>query len=269
MRVDAPAREDVPVTNRITFLGHATVLFELGGTRLITDPLLRRRFLVVRRQVELPAAAHLERIDAVLLSHLHPDHLDFPSLRALGGDARLVVGTGAGRILRRRGFERVTELSPGGAITVGEVEIVATRAAHDGRRLKLGRRVEAVGFHLRGPGTSVYFAGDTDLFPEMEELAGRVDVAMLPIGGWGPSVGDGHLDPRRAAEAAAIIRPRVVVPIHWGTYMRSDMMLRKPELLRSYAGEFEAEIAARAPGVEIQVLEPNESLDLPPLAFDR
>lgn len=247
--------------DRITFVGHSTVLIELGGARILTDPLLRDRFLLVRRQVAPPEPRHYQDLDAVLISHLHHDHLDFPSLRRIGKRTPLVVGRGGARVLRWRGFRHVTELTVGETVGVGEVEVEAIDAFHDGRRLKIGPRVDAVGFLLTAE-RGVYFAADTDLFPGMSELAGSVDVALLPVGGWGPTVGKGHLDPERAAEAAAAIRPRLVVPIHWGTYLRPDLARRRPDLLRSYAGEFEAEVETRVPGVGVRVLEPGEALDL-------
>lgn len=89
-------------------------------------------------------------------------------------------------------------------------------ASHDGRRHPLARPVASLGYLLEGP-PNVYFAGDTDLFPGMSALAGRVDVALLPVAGWGPRLPAGHMDPVRAADAVALIRPRLAVPIHWGT----------------------------------------------------
>ena len=75
----------------------------------------------------------------------------------------------------------------------------------------------ALGYLLQGS-QSVYFAGDTDLFPEMAALGG-VDVALLPVAGWGPRLPEGdHMNPRRAAEALKILKPRLAIPIHWGTY---------------------------------------------------
>jgi L-ascorbate metabolism protein UlaG (beta-lactamase superfamily) len=255
------------MNDRLTFLGHATVLLELAGQRLLTDPMLREHFLWVRRQVALPAPEHSERIDAVLISHQHADHLDFPSLRSVGGDPRTIVPERSARLLGRHRMGGAEELAPGRSVRVGEVEVTATEAEHDGRRWKIGRRAPAVGYLIEAPETSVYFAGDTDLFNSMEELRGRVDVAVLPIGGWGRTVDAGHLDPERAARAAAIIQPRVLVPIHWGTYLRGDVRRLQPELLHIYPRRLADELPRRAPGVDLRVLEPGESLDLSRLAF--
>jgi L-ascorbate metabolism protein UlaG (beta-lactamase superfamily) len=169
----------------------------------------------------------------------------------------------AGELLERKGLTNVTELSAGEATRIGEVEVRAVDADHDGRRFPLGRSRDAVGYLISGPDTTVYFAGDTDLYDEMSELRGRVDVALLPIGGWGPKVGEGHLDPPRAAKAAAIIEPRFVMPIHWGTYLRPDLVRRRPELLEKYPRELEAELARHAPGVELRALAPGDSFTLP------
>jgi L-ascorbate metabolism protein UlaG (beta-lactamase superfamily) len=250
------------VPDRLTFLGHATVLLELAGQRLLTDPILRERFLWVRRQVPLPAPEHTKQIDAVLISHQHPDHLDFPSLRSLGGEPRTIVPERSARLLARHRIGDVEELARGRSVRVGEVEVTATEADHDGRRWKLGPRRPAAGYVIETPGASVYFAGDTDLFDAMEELRGRVDVAVLPIGGWGPSVGAGHLDPERAARAAVIMEPSILVPVHWGTYLRGDVSRRRPELLHIYPRQLAEELPRRAPGVELRVLEPGESLGL-------
>lgn len=252
----------VPQGGRITFVGHATTLIEIGGVRLLTDPLLRDRFLFIRRQAKAPHPQTSEDIDAALISHLHADHLDYPSLRQLSEGTSLIAPHGGARTLERHGFSAVSELRPGESSAVGGVEVTATRAIHDGRRWKFGPRFESVGYLLRAPEVSVYFAGDTDLFDEMEELAGKVDVALLPIGGWGPKVGDGHLNPARAAEAAAMIKPRIVIPIHWGTFLRGDLARRAPELLHQYPKDLAAELAKRAPGVDLQVLEPGAALAL-------
>jgi L-ascorbate metabolism protein UlaG (beta-lactamase superfamily) len=251
------------MSDRVTFVGHATVLIEVAGVRLLTDPVLRSRLLHIRRAVEVPGDAVAADIDAVLISHLHHDHLDFPSLRRVERGVEVLAPARSRPTFRWHGFSELTELSPGERTSVGAVEVRATRAVHRGRRYPLGRRIPALGYDIRGPGRRVYFAGDTAMFDGMDELAGELDVALLPIGGWGHSVKTNHhLDPRTAVEAAAILRPRFVVPIHWGALLRADLIRSQPDLLRRPAEEF-LEYAAELPsGVEARVLRPGESLDL-------
>ena len=250
--------------DRITFVGHATVLIEVAGVRLLTDPVLGSRLLHIRRWSAAPATEVTERLDAVLISHLHHDHLDFGSLRRLDRSLPVVVPPGGGRVLRRRGFANVIEIAPGASTRIGAAEVTATRAVHDGRRYPFGPEVEAVGFDLRAGRRRVYFAGDTDLFDGMKELAGGLDVALLPIGGWGPRLGRGHLDPGSAASAAAILRPAVAIPIHWGTLLRVGLGRRRAELLDAPAKRFVAAVAERAPEVSVSVLDPGQSLELDP-----
>ncbi len=238
------------------------MLVEVGGVRLLTDPVLRDRLLHLRRHATAPAREVAERIDAVLISHLHGDHLDLPSLRAVGGDVPLIVPRGAGAWLGRAGFERVVELAAGETTEVGEIEVAAVQAHHQPRRWTLaGPRAEPIGFEVRGE-RRVYFAGDTDLFPEMDEMAGTIDIALLPVWGWGTRLGAGHLDPRRAAEAAARIRPRIAVPIHWGTLFPIGRARKHGHLLHDPPREFAAQVAELAPDVEVRLLEPGESLAL-------
>jgi L-ascorbate metabolism protein UlaG (beta-lactamase superfamily) len=248
--------------DRLTFVGHSTVLVELGGVRLLTDPVVRDRLLHLRRHAGPPAPEVTKGLDAVLISHLHADHLDLPSLRTVGRGVRLIVPRGAGPWLRRRGFEQVDELTAGETARVGELEVAAVQAHHQARRWSVaGRRAEPIGFEIRGR-RSVYFAGDTDLFPEMDEMAGTIDVALLPVWGWGTTIGAGHLDPRRAAEAAARIRPRLVVPIHWGSLLPVGLARKHGHVLHDPPRDFAAQVAELAPGVAVSVLEPGESVTL-------
>jgi L-ascorbate metabolism protein UlaG (beta-lactamase superfamily) len=249
------------VADRITYVGHATALLELGGARLITDPLLRDRFMHVRRHAPVPDPAVARDIDAVLISHLHADHLDPPSLRMIGEQVEVIGPEGAAKLLRRRGFANATELVPGRSARVGDVKVVATTAVHDARRYKFGPHVPALGYVVESRGRRIYFAGDTDLFDEMTEL-GQVDIALLPVAGWGPRVGWGHLDPERAARAAAIIKPRVVIPIHWGSFLSARLVRRRPEMLTEPPRELGRLLAERAPQVELRTLEPGASFEL-------
>ena len=245
---------------RVTYVGHATVLLELDGARVLTDPVLRPRVLHLHRH-DAPVADAVRSVDAVLISHAHWDHLDLKSLALLDGVPGLVVvPRGAGRLLRRGRFPAVAELDVGESVEIGKLTITATPADHKVDRGPLGVRTQALGYLIAGS-RRVYFAGDTDLFPEMADLA-PLDLALLPVAGWGPRLPPGHLDPRRAAEALRLLEPRAAVPIHWGTYSLitkrrvSDAVSREPALA------FERYAAELAPDVDVHVLGVGESLGL-------
>jgi len=233
------------------------VLVELGGVRLLTDPVLRPGVAHLRRAVPAPDAP--ARLDAALVSHLHRDHLDVPSLRRLGELPLLVGPAGAGRSLRQVG-PPVRELASGEELTLGALTIHATRAVHDGRRSPVSPRVEALGFLIEGR-LRVYFAGDTELFDGMAELA-PLDVALLPVAGWGPSLGPGHMDAEQAARAAGLLRPGIAVPIHWGTYAPIWLRRGRDRLLRDPPLAFARHMARLAPDTRVEILQPGGSLAL-------
>lgn len=242
----------------VTWAGHSTALIELDGTRLLTDPVLGARVGPLAR-IATPVAQGLsERIDAVLVSHPHADHAHRRSLARVGRSVPILAPPGAARWLTRIGMRDVRELRPGEDAHVGPVRLSATPAAHDGRRWPMGPSADAIGFVAHGS-MSCYFAGDTDLFPAMAELAGSIDLALLPVWGWGPTLGPGHLDPARAATAASLIAPRVAVPIHWGTLALPWPSRRAPELP---ARRFAALVGRDSPSVQVRVLAPGERTEL-------
>lgn len=242
---------------RITYTGHSTVLIEIEGVRLLTDPLLRKRVAHLGRLVDVPDMEDLA-LDAVLISHLHWDHMDPPSLRMLGNDTRILAPIGARTYLRRRGFLNVTEIGREDQIYIRGVRIMATEADHAGDRPPFGPKLDSVGYLIEGS-HQVYFAGDTDLFPEMSDLGRRnLDVALLPVWGYGPTLGAGHLDPYRAAQALSYLRPNVAIPIHWGTYCPMGMNWIQMPFLHHPPYAFESHAGIIAPEVQVEILEPGE-----------
>ena len=248
---------------RLTFLGHSTVLVELEGLRILTDPVLFDRVTVLRRVAVALDPALYAGIDAVVVSHLHLDHFDLASLRRLGRDVHIVVPHGAAALVRRSGFTAVRELAPGETTKLGGVAITATPAAHGGYRPPFGPRAAAVGYLIGGARTRVYFAGDTDLFPEMAALGADLDVALLPVWGWGPTLGPGHLDPARAAAALRLLRPRYAVPIHWGTLWPFGLGRVKQGLLTRPPLEFAARAEGAHPAGRVMLTEPGKPVSLP------
>jgi L-ascorbate metabolism protein UlaG (beta-lactamase superfamily) len=247
--------------DRLTYIGHATTLIRLGGTSILTDPMLRAGLGPLRRQGPRPSPGLPKVADAVLISHLHRDHLDLPSLRHVPRRTPIVIPRGAGRWVGRGGAHPVVELARGETVSVGEAEVTGVPAEHNGRRGRWGSEIEPLGYVIRGDGRTVYFAGDTDLFDEMADI-GPVDLALLPVWGWGPSVGEGHLDPEKAARAVELLRPRVVVPIHWGTFYPVGVRRLRPGPLAEPPHEFARLVAARAPDVEVRILEPGSETSL-------
>ena len=139
-------------STRLTYVGHATVLIEIGGLRIITDPLLRNRigFFFLQRCASEVNPKSYESIDAVLISHMHPDHLDIHTLRLVGNSAMLIVPKGASRYLNDHGFDKVKEIRIGECIQLDQVKIRSTPAKHSGSRHLFGPSAECLGFVIEG-----------------------------------------------------------------------------------------------------------------------
>jgi L-ascorbate metabolism protein UlaG (beta-lactamase superfamily) len=225
---------------RITNLGHATLLVELGGVRLVTDPNFDARLAGLLPRVPTPglAGAALAPPDAFLLTHAHADHLSFDSLHTLaaGEPVPLFAPPGVARWVARRGYPAARPLPPGEAVTVrgqaGTVTVRAGAAAHQGARYGIDRwagRGSANTYLIDSGTESVFFAGDTGLgadthTPLTQELGSngrRLDVALLPIGRspwWKPRFRRGHLSPGDALTLFERLDARLLIPYHWGTF---------------------------------------------------
>ncbi|WP_298460837.1 MBL fold metallo-hydrolase [uncultured Cellulomonas sp.] len=269
----------------MTWLGHSTVLLELGGLTIVADPLLRHRVGLLRHADDAPPQRRrllATGVDVVLLSHLHHDHCDLPSLRRLASPL-VVAPPGSAAWLTRRDVPGVVELGPGESADVGAGVVVhAVTAHHSGRREPFGPGAVAVGHLVEAAGVSAWLVGDTGLFPGMRSLrdrtrAGRIDVAAVPVWGWGPSLGPGHLDPLHAAEAVRRAGVHDAVPVHWGTLHPAGMRRVMTAHLATPGARFARALAEpgdgpgagpgahgpRSHGPRAHVLQPGDALELP------
>lgn len=247
----------------VTWVGHATVVLELGGVRVLTDPLLRRHVGALRRVGPAPDPALWANTDAVLVSHLHHDHADLASLRLLGQVP--VLAPGRDRVwLHGKGVatQVVTQdWSPVGADSA-HVQVRTVRADHHARPMP-HRPNAACGFLIRSAEAVVWFAGDTSGYEQMRELpdlaGGPIDLALLPIHGWGPRLSDGHMDPKAAAHACALARVRAVLPIHYGTLHPLGFHLAGLAWMHRPREQFAAALRKAAPATRLVALDPGES----------
>ncbi len=218
------------------------------------------------RRTPKPHAGNLKGIDAVLLSHLHLDHYDPASLSLVATTATPIFGPeGAAASLRWHGYKEVHELRPGQSLRLGPVEVFGTEARHMGTRHPLARRTPALGFVISGS-RDVYFAGDTGFFPGMADIwDDQLDVALLPIAGLGPRLPEfKHMSPRHAVAAMGLIRPSLVVPIHWGTYhLPGTTIIRmRRDVHRAAPFVFLRQAAVLEPQVRTVLLDPGAGMDL-------
>src|SRR4051794_13396358 len=237
---------------QLTWWGHATLLIE-DRARLLTDPILTRSLVHLRRRRgELPPPG-TRSVDAVLISHLHIDHLHRPSLALIEPGTPVLLPRGAASLLSGLPLLPV-EVVEGDVVPVGEVTVRVVHAAHDATRWPFGRvRGRAVGYVIEGEATT-YFAGDTETFPGMADLAADLDLALLPVGGWGPWLRGQHMDPDDAAECLSMLRPAVSVPIHYGTFWPRGISWLRPRVFHDPGREFAARAGVVAPDVDVRVL---------------
>jgi L-ascorbate metabolism protein UlaG (beta-lactamase superfamily) len=241
----------------IHWLGHATVLIG-DRARILTDPVLTPTLLHLHRRAGPVPRELTDHVDAVVVSHLHGDHLHLRSLALLDPGTPVLLPRGGGRLLARSRLE-VVEVTVGDVVEVGDATVTVVPAVHDGKRWPWGRvRGDAVGYVVRGEGTT-YFAGDTSLFPEMASIAESADVALLPVGGWGPSLRGHHMGPEDAAAALALLGASLAVPIHYGTFWPRGISWLRTHLFHEPGRDFAAHAQRLAPHAEVRVLPPGTS----------
>ena len=259
--------ESVPGTGlRATWLGHSTVLLDIDGTRILTDPVWGFRASPVKwagpwRFYAPPVPLeNLPVPQAVVISHDHYDHLDRATIRRMQDwDTRFIVPLGVGARLAAWGIPaaRITELDWWDSTRVASLEIVCTPARHaSGRALFDKDRTLWAGFAFLSEGHRVYFSGDTGFFPGLADIGRRLgpfDLTLIESGAYGQAWPDWHLGPEQAVEAHALVRGRVLLPIHWGTFKLAAHGWTEP-VERVLA-------AAKAAGVTVIVPRPGESVE--------
>lgn len=218
---------------RATWLGHSTVLLELGGARLLTDPVWAERasplaFAGPRRFQPVPVSVDaLPDLDAVLLSHDHYDHLDAAAVRALAArQVPFITSLGVGKHLERFGVphERITELEWWESVSLrgGDVRVWAVPSQHfSGRGLGDRNATAWSSFVVESADARIFFSGDTGLTPEYADVRaklGRIDLALLEVGAFHEAWGDIHLGPANALEALRLLGDPLLLPVHWGTF---------------------------------------------------
>jgi L-ascorbate metabolism protein UlaG (beta-lactamase superfamily) len=218
---------------RATWLGHSTVLLEIDGVRVLTDPVWGARASPSRiagpkRFQPVPVALRaLPPIDLVLVSHDHYDHLDLPTIRELAKhDLPFVTSLGVGAHLEAWGVraQRITELDWWDSHTLPGTELTVTAAPSQhfsGRGLKDRNATLWSALALRTPRHAVFFSGDTGLTTEYETIRRRLgpfDLVLLEVGAYHPAWGDIHLGPENALRALQMLGGGAFLPVHWGTF---------------------------------------------------
>jgi L-ascorbate metabolism protein UlaG (beta-lactamase superfamily) len=246
---------------QITYIGHATILIEIDGIRIITDPFFRTRVWHLSRTHLIIQPEWYQEIDAILISHTHWDHLDIASLRKFDSETQVIAPPGARALIRKSGLRNILEAPAGDNNHIGDISILATHAEHLGKRGPFSPELPCLGFLIQGRQT-VYFSGDTALFDGMEDLVQDLDIALLPVWGWGPTLGEGHMDPFQAAEATRRLSPSIAIPVHWGTLYPVGLRWLLPRYLREPPLAFAEQVRKKAPGVKVEILKPGEKLRL-------
>lgn len=250
----------VDLVIRLTWLGHASVLVE-DGAKALTDPVLTDGIMHLHRRVGDTPQILPADVDAVVVSHLHADHLHLPSLSLLPPGTPVLLPRGAAGLLRRTRVDAV-EVSAGDSVNVGSMTITVVPALHADKRWPWGRlRCEALGYLFAGAG-STYFAGDTGAFPEMADIHSELDVALLPVGGWGPWLRGDHMNPESAARCLSALRPSVALPIHYGTFWPRGLRWLRPSAFHDPGRRFAEHAENISPGVDVRVIAPGDSTEV-------
>src|SRR5262245_58020886 len=254
---------------RVTYIGHATLLIEIGKQRLLTDPNFDNTLGRFLPRVSRPgiALADLPALDAILLTHAHADHLSFQSLALLPRDVPVFAPPAVAAWLIRLGYSQTRPLPADSQVAIGDLVVHAATARHQGSRYSVDRWRSAANMYLMDAGNETcFFAGDTGLTAETHSIVREIvhrsnrqlDVALLPIGHapwWKPGFRRGHLSADDALSLFDRLHARYLIPYHWGTFEHVtsgayDAINRLKLLLPQYVRR-----------ADVRILEPGDSLE--------
>ncbi|MBI4428654.1 MAG: MBL fold metallo-hydrolase [Ignavibacteriales bacterium] len=226
--------------NSLTFINHATVLIQLGGVNVLTDPVYSWTLGYYIPRLRMPGVAfgELPHIDVILVSHADYDHLNLRTLRRLRrrNQSMIFFPRGLSKYGTRTGFKDVVELDFWQSVEIRNLRVTCVPAKHFNKRLPWDRKKTlAGGYVVQTNASTVYFAGDTGYDDHFRQIAERfsIDVALLPVGAYKPHkwFKDIHLNPASAVQAFVDLKAKSLVPIHWGTFKISDEPLNEPPVL--------------------------------------
>ncbi len=231
-----PPRGDV----RVFFIGHSTLLIEMGGLRILTDPVFSDHCSPFKwsgtKRYRAPGLTldQLPPIDVVLTTHNHYDHLDDPSIRYLGDGPEYVVPLGLGDWFAKRGCRKIHELDWWESIEIGDCKLTATPSQHWSKRTFFDRNKSLwCGYAVESSAARVLFIGDSgycDAFKEIGQRLGPFHIAALPIGGYDPAsiMSDAHMTPEEALEAFEDVGAGVLLPTHYNAFYLTDEPIGEP-----------------------------------------
>jgi L-ascorbate metabolism protein UlaG (beta-lactamase superfamily) len=265
---DASIYKSPPASSlRITWMGHSSLIIEIDGKRILTDPVWGPRasfssFIGPKRFFPAPLALEqLPALDVIILSHDHYDHLDYPTIKQLAsGSIPIVCSVGVGPIIEKWGVgkSRITEMDWGTTTTIDNLSITATPARHfSGRRITNRNQTLWSSWVIKGNRHNIYFGADSGWFPGFKDIGeafGPFDLTMLEIGAYGDGWPDIHMGPDHATNAHQALRGRVMMPIHWGTFNLALHPWREPvERFIQYADQKKITPFLPRPGVPTEV----------------
>jgi L-ascorbate metabolism protein UlaG (beta-lactamase superfamily) len=210
-------KSDKIVENSVNWFGHATTIINLSNKIIITDPVFPNLLGYFKRVAKRPVYINKLKVDYILLSHGHMDHLNFSSLLKLNKDAVIIVPKGYVRLAKLLGYKNVYLLHPGDIYADGFIKITAYEANHDGRRFYIGSDNESISYLIESENKSVFFAGDTALTNNFKDI--NCDVALMPVGCYKPDrFSYMHCTPEQSYEMFKMMTCPTMIPIHYKTF---------------------------------------------------